>query len=74
MNALTPEDARARADEFVRTQTCPPEYTLAFESVSEIDDRFHVKYTKKFKEPTKENPPYRLVIVDRAGLVSWGNP
>lgn len=82
--AQEPQAARSAADhavelanEFVRKQPLPDDYTLEFGSVSQdaLDPRrYQVRYTKVFKEPTKENPPYRLVIVEPGGRVRWGNP
>jgi len=74
MQELTEHSARGIADEFVRGQRVPDEYTLEFGSIVRFENTYQVRYTKVFKTPTKENPPYRLVIVEPNGTARWGNP
>jgi hypothetical protein len=50
------------------------EHALEFESIRLHEGVYQVRYTKKFHEPTKENPPYRLVLVRLDRTVSWGMP
>jgi hypothetical protein len=74
MPELTEQRARELADSFVKSQPLPAEYTLDFESIRVYEDTYQVRYSKMFKEPTKENPPYRLVIVGPDAKAHWGNP
>jgi len=71
---ITKTKAVQLANEFLGTQELPREYTLKFDSTREVEGKIQVKYTKIFKEPVKQSPPYRLVIVDAGGGVQWGNP
>jgi hypothetical protein len=50
------------------------EYALEFESIRLHEGVYQVRFTKKFHEPTKENPPYRLVLVRLDRTVNWGMP
>ena len=49
-------------------------YTLEFESIRFHEGAYQVRFTKIFQEPTKENPPYRLVVVNPDGTVEWAMP
>ena len=71
---ITEQKARELSDGFVATQKLPSEYTLKFSSISKLEGKYYIRYNKVFKQPTKENPPYRLVIVEPEGRVHWGNP
>jgi hypothetical protein len=68
------ERAVALANAFVEAQPLPDEYALEFEAIRPVGQGYYVQYTKVFKEPTKESPPYRLVIVEPDGHAHWGNP
>jgi len=72
METMTEQEARELADEFIATHPYSDAYTLEFTSIRRFGHTFQVRYTKVFKEPRKENPPYRLVIVTHSGEVDWG--
>ena len=72
METMTEQEARELADEFIATHPYPEAYTLEFRSIRQVGGAFQVRYTKVFKEPAKESPPYRLVIVTSSGKVRWG--
>jgi len=72
MEKMTAEEALQLADEFVKSQPPSTRYTLQFDTIREFKGEYQVRYTKVFKEPTKESPPYLLVIVSPDGSVSWG--
>ena len=75
MAPVTEAEARSTADAFVAEQWGDDEaYALEFESIRPWEDTYQVRYTKVFKEPTKENPPYRLVVIDAEGNATWGRP
>jgi hypothetical protein len=74
MQKLTEKRAIQVADNFIASQTLPPGLTLKYQSIREYEGEFQVKYEKVFAEPTKESPPYLLVIVTRVWQARWGNP
>ena len=74
---ISETDAKALAQQFVDKEwkkTEEQEYALEFESIRLHEGVYQVRYTKKFKEPTKANPPYRLVLVRPDRTVGWGMP
>lgn len=77
-NPLSEADAQQLAQQFVDQHwSADPDardYTLEFESVRLHDGVYQVRFTKKFHEPTKANPPYRLVLVRPDRSVAWGMP
>jgi hypothetical protein len=74
MPRITEAQAHERADAFVKSQPAAPDYALTFDSIYHANGRYYLRYTKIFREPRKENPPYRLVVVEPDGMVVWGNP
>jgi hypothetical protein len=72
METMTEEQAIQLANDFVKSQSPSPEYTLKYASISKVEGKYQIRYDKVFKEPTKENPPYRLVVVEPAGSIYWG--
>jgi hypothetical protein len=74
MEAHSEQAARRVADAFVENQPAQEQYELEFESIAAHGHEYQIRYRKVFREPTKENPPYRLVIVDASGQAHWGNP
>ena len=72
IQAMTEEQAIPLANDFVTSQSHSPEYTLKYTSISKVDGKYQLRYEKVFKQPTKENPPYRLIVVDPAGSIYWG--
>jgi hypothetical protein len=71
---MTEKQAVQLADDFIATQTPPSRYSWRFQSVRTFQATYQIQYEKVFKEPTKENPPYDLVIVESNGSVHWGSP
>ena len=50
------------------------EYALELETIRLHEGVYQVRYNKKFREPTKASPPYRLVLVRPDRTVTWGMP
>ncbi len=69
-------DIRARelADQFVEKRTPSDDFKLQYDSMYRTQGKVCLRYTKVFQEPTKQNPPYLLVLVDEDERVSWGKP
>jgi hypothetical protein len=74
MEKLSKQQAIQQADQFIASQTLPPDLTAMFQSIREYEGKYLVQYEKIFVEPRKESPPYLLVIVEPSGEAHWGNP
>jgi hypothetical protein len=77
-NQISEADAKELAQQFVAKEwSSDPDshdYALEFESIRLHAGEYQVRYTKKFREPTKASPPYRLVVVRPDRTVTWGMP
>jgi hypothetical protein len=66
--------AQRFVDEEWNQKTEEHEYALEFESIRLHEGVYQVRFHKKFHEPTKASPPYRLVLVHADRTVTWGMP
>ena len=77
-NQLSEADAKQLAQQFVdkewNSDRESRDYALEFESIRMHEGEYQVRYTKKYREPTKASPPYRLVVVRTDRTVTWGMP
>jgi hypothetical protein len=77
-NQISEADAKSLAQQFVdkewNSDPDSRDYALEFESIRLHEGEYQVRYTKKYREPTKANPPYRLVVVRSDRTVTWGMP
>jgi hypothetical protein len=74
MENLSEQQAIQLADQFIAGQTLPPGLTAKFMSIRQFEGKYLVQYEKIFDEPTKESPPYLLVIVEPTWQAHWGYP
>ncbi len=75
---ISEAEAKELAQRFVDKEWDPKteghEYALELESIRLHEGVYQVRFTKKFHEPTKASPPYRLVLVRPDRTVTWGMP
>lgn len=80
MNVMSEQAAQQRAEEFLRDRSSSgevPAYDIDAmvahgpDSIEQADGEYRVRYTKRFHEPTKQNPPDVLIVVDRHGEARW---
>jgi|SRR5215510_5987229 len=75
---ISEADAKKLAQQFVDKEWSANaesrDYALEFESIRLHEGVYQVRYNKKFREPTKASPPYRLVLVRPDRTITWGLP
>ena len=75
---ISEAEAKELAQQFVDKEWNPKaegqDYALEFESIRLHEGVYQVRYNKRFHEPTKASPPYRLVLVRPDRTVTWGMP